>query len=201
MKYYAIRGNEWEGVYTSWDECVDKRKGGQCKSYKTKEEALKFIRGELDYEIGKYKEEKENFKIEEDIYSFVDGSFNSETNTYGCGGFLVVKDKRYEISGSGCDDLSSMRNVAGEILGARLAVEKAIELNLKEITIYYDYLGIENWVTGKYTAKKEGTILYRDYMQKAKEKIDIKFRKVKGHIGIPGNEEADKLAKKAVGIK
>ena len=33
-----------------------------------------------------------------------------------------------------------------------------------------------------------------------KDKIDIKFVKVKGHSGVEGNEEADLLAKQAVGI-
>ncbi len=201
MKYYAIRGNEWEGVYTSWDKCKDKIKGGQCKSYKTEEDANKFIEGILDYETGKHKEEKENFKIEENIYSFVDGSFNPETNVYGCGGFLVVNGEKYEISGSKCDELSSMRNVAGEILGSRLAIEKAIELGLSEITIFYDYLGIEMWATKKWQAKKEGTKDYVKFIEEASGKIKINFKKVRGHIGIDGNEEADKLAKAAVGIE
>lgn len=200
MKYYAIRKNEYEGIYTSWDDCKDKRKGGELKSFKTEEEAKLFITGKIDYDRGKYKEEKDSFKIEETVYSFVDGSFNEELGIYGCGGFLINGNERYEISGCNGDELVSMRNIAGEILGARLAVEKALELGLSEITIFYDYLGIENWVTGKYEAKKEGTKRYRDFMRQASEKIDIKFKKVRGHIGIAGNEEADKLAKKAVGI-
>ena len=201
MKYYAIRNNEYEGVYTSWDECKDYRKGGELKSFKTLEEANKFIAGEINYETGKYKEEKDSFKITEDVYSFVDGSFNEELGIYGCGGYLYVNGEKHVIQAAMSDDLVSMRNVAGEILGAKLAVEKALELNLKEITIYYDYLGIEMWAEHKWQAKKEGTKEYVNFMDDSRKKIKINFKKVRGHIGISGNEEADKLAKGAVGVE
>jgi ribonuclease HI len=37
-------------------------------------------------------------------------------------------------------------------------------------------------------------------MQEAGQKIVITFQKVKGHSGVEGNEEADRLAKEAVGL-
>ena len=40
-------------------------------------------------------------------------------------------------------EMATMRNVAGEIKGAEAAVKKAIELGIKELVIYYDYMGIE----------------------------------------------------------
>ena len=79
------------------------------------------------------------------------------------------------------------------------AIKKAIELGLPEVTIYYDYMGIEMWATGAWKCNKKGTAAYRDYVALARDAIHIHFAKVKGHSGIDGNEEADLLAKQAVG--
>ena len=47
---------------------------------------------------------------------------------------------------------------------------------------------------------KKGTIAYYDYVQSVKNQITLHIIKVKGHSGVAGNEEADRLAKQAVGI-
>lgn len=138
-------------------------------------------------------------------YAFVDGSFNPKTKVYGCGGFLIHKEGNEEtkiIIQAKDDDseLASMRNVAGELLGVTLALYHAVDRGYKSIDIYYDYLGIEKWASGEWKRNKKGTIDYYNFIQERKKEIEINFIKVKAHSGIESNEEADKLAKEAVGI-
>lgn len=134
-------------------------------------------------------------------YAYVDGSYNAATGVYGYGGFVVVSGVKHVVKGSGSDpEMASMRNVAGEILGSTAAIKKAIELGVKKLDIYYDYAGIEMWATDKWKRNKKGTAAYYDFIQSIKDKIELNFKYVKGHSGIEGNEEADRLAKEACGI-
>lgn len=134
---------------------------------------------------------KKEEQKEPENYAFVDGSFNSATSVYGYGGFLVTKGERHVISGSGNDpQMASMRNVAGEVLGSMAAVKEAVAMGLTDLTIYYDYMGIEMWATGAWKRNKQGTIAYYDFIQSVNDKISLHFVKVKGHSGVEGNEEA-----------
>lgn len=217
-KYYAVRVGKRPGIYLTWDDCkamTNGYPGAVFKSFTSLEEAEAFIGGGSTLaedmhtsvesaQIGKTKGSNNGCLQMESIrepYAFVDGSYNKATNVYGYGGFLIANGEKYVLQGSGSErELVEMNNVAGEVAGAMAAVNKALELGLTELDIYYDYMGIEMWATGGWKRNKAGTIAYHDFMQSIKAKIKVSFVKVKGHSGIDGNEEADRLAKEAAGI-
>lgn len=200
-KFYVVRVGRVPGIYETWSECermVKGYKGAVYRSFLTLAEAKKFMGDNL-----KADDNTDDDNTADDMpYAFVDGSYNSVTKVYGYGGFLIYNGEKHIIQGSGNDEeMAAMRNVAGEVLGSMAAVELAVKLGIPKLDIYYDYMGIEMWATGSWKRNKKGTIAYYNYMQEIKDKIDIRFVKVKGHSGIAGNEEADALAKQSVGIE
>ena len=192
--YYAIRNGIRNGIFTTWDECKKYTQGysnADFKKFKTLQEAEDYL--DKDMDVTSINENKYP-------YAFIDGSYNTTTGVYGYGGFIQLSpDKQIDLKGNGSNhEMSKMRNVAGEIMGAIAAVMKAEQLGLTHLTIYYDYLGIEKWATGEWKRNKNETIAYYNFMQNTN--LIINFVKVKGHSGVKGNERADQLAKMAVGL-
>lgn len=205
MKYYAVyKGKSGSPkIFTSWDECkkeVIGFKGAIYKSFTTEKDAINFI--ELNSE-GKVSDKTEELiENEEGLFIYVDGSFAVDKGNYSYG-LVAVKDGEiiYKDKGTGVDkEAVSLRNVSGEVLGAKMAVEYAIKNGFKEITIAYDYQGVESWAIGTWKRNNRITAEYNEFMQSKMKEVKIRFKKIKGHSGHKYNDLADKLAKEALGI-
>lgn len=192
-KYYAVKRGLRTGIFRTWEECkasVNGYSGAVYKSFKTEEEAERFLH-----------DEEQDSGIPGFVEIYVDGSYNSVTGEFSYG-MVVLLDgqvlsfcEKYED-----EELSSMRNVAGEIKGAQAAMQYALDHGIPKIAIYHDYEGIAKWCLGLWKTNKEGTKAYKAFYEEARKKIEIRFVKVAGHSGDTYNEMADRLAKEALGL-
>lgn len=201
-KYYAVKKGLTPGIYRSWDECkkqVDGYSGASYKSFKTEQEALAYMGISSGTDGTATGDGRVSMAAE--LTAYVDGSYNAATGEYSYG-MVILRDGKEYTSNHKMDDpeMALMRNVAGEIEGARAAMQYAADNNIKSIAIYHDYEGIAKWCTGEWRANKPGTIAYRDFYEKISEDIDITFVKVQGHSNDKYNDMADALAKDALGI-
>lgn len=194
MFYYAVRHGHRPGIYHTWDECKEQVQGfpnAIFKKFSNEQQAIDFVNNDP--------ETPTETDIETKCYIFVDGSFNEGIHLYGYGGILFDGERYHLIQGSNTnEEMAAMRNVAGEICGMMEAVKTAVSLDIKDITVYYDYEGIRSWATKNWKARTPGTIEYVQFMRS--QNINLNFKHVEAHTGVIGNEYADVIAKKAVGI-
>lgn len=203
MKYYAVKKGIKPGIYLTWNECQEQTKsfsGAIFKSFDNEKDAINFLNSDTNVT----KNNIQKLPQKDEIFAYVDGSFNKETFEYGYGVALIDFEENI-ITLNGKDnkkEVVSMRNVAGELKGAMLAVSYVVKNypNIRKIKIFHDYMGISEWVKGTWKTNLEYTQKYKEYMLKMNEKINISFEKVTAHKGIKYNEMVDKLAKDALGI-
>lgn len=195
VKFYAVRKGLVTGIFQTWEECkesVSGYSGAEYKSFPTLEQAREYLGLTNDEKVvrdGDY------------VPVYVDGSYNSVTGEFSYG-MVVLLEGREETSCQKYEDeeLSAMRNVAGEIKGAEAAMRFALENGIERIAIYHDYEGIAKWCTGEWKTNKEGTKAYRAFYEEASRKVTVKFVKVTGHSGDRYNDMADRLAREALGL-
>lgn len=199
-KFYAVRNGYHTGIYNTWEECrkeVSGYSGAEYKSFQSLKDAEKYLG--INSQISLF---DENIPQKNTAVAYVDGSYNIKTKIFGCGVVIFYDGKDTTFSKSFSDpEMAVMRNVAGEIEGAKLAMQYCLDNNIEEIDIYYDYEGIEKWCSGAWKTNKQGTIAYKQFYNEAIKNVKVNFIKVKGHSGDKYNDMADRLAKDAVGIE
>lgn len=196
-KFYGVKVGMVPGVYSTWEECealIKGYPGAQYKSFATQEEAEYYVTGKAPV--------SETLPPEHTLFAYVDGSYNSSTGVYGYGVVLIFPDGHTEEMSGGDQkaEVASMRNVAGELKGAMLAMQYAVNHKFQHLTVFHDYEGIAKWAKGEWKTNLEATFAYREYAQMIQTKIKLTFQKVDAHTGVLYNEQADLLAKQGAGI-
>ena len=85
---------EYNETWSACEPLVKGSPGAIYKSFPTRQEAEAFVGGECVTEESKHTDENI-------VYAFVDGSYNSATQVYGYGGFLMDHGERYVLQGHG----------------------------------------------------------------------------------------------------
>lgn len=191
-KYYAVRKGILPGIYLNWEECqaqVIHFKNAEYCSFSNIEDAKNYL--------NENKVERHPAKCT----AYIDGSFNVKTNEYSFGAVLLTPTKEYKFKKKyESDEYSKYRNVAGEVKGAGFIIQYAINHDIKELDVYYDYEGIRSWYVGDWKANTPLTQTYRKFASESANLITVNFIKVKSHSNDKYNDIADQLAKDALGI-
>jgi ribonuclease HI len=125
--------------------------------------------------------------------AYVDGSYLDGGIGYGV--VILQQGKAVaELSGPVEDGaLQGMRQVGGELQAVYKAVKWCQANDVHDVSIYYDYEGIEKWATGAWRGNNPATQAYAAQM--SNPPIEIHWQKVRSHSGDRWNERADELAK------
>ena len=137
-----------------------------------------------------------------EVRAFIDGSFDKRKGVVGSGGVILLDTEEVEFSLSSTDpNHVAYWNVSGELLAALHVVDYALNHGYTSCSLYYDYMGIEMWATGRWKTNNPLTINYAKRMKEASKQLRIDFHKVKALSGITYNDRADALAKKGTLLK
>lgn len=137
-----------------------------------------------------------------EVRAFIDGSFDKRKGVVGSGGVILLDTEEVEFSLSSTDpNHVAYWNMSGELLAALHVVDYALNHGYTSCSLYYDYMGIEMWATGRWKTNNPLTINYAKRMKEASKQLRIDFHKVKAHSGITYNDRADALAKKGTLLK
>ena len=208
-KVYAVRKGREIGIFTDWDTCkkqVDGFPGAEYKSFKDPQDAWEYIKGDgpLSNELGGSSPSSTGgpSPLGTQWKAYVDGSYDAVSGRFSCGVVILNGDSEpVQLNAAFEDpDAATHRNVAGEVMGARTAIEYCLEHEIEEVTVYHDYEGVGKWADNEWKANHPLTQNYKAFITDARKKMKINFVKVKAHAGNKYNEMADQLAKDALGI-
>lgn len=130
---------------------------------------------------------------------YVDGSKLNGSVGYGV---VILKNDEVikEINGTVPEcDVQGTNQVAGELYAVKKAIEWCQQNSINLVSIFYDYDGIEKWVTGEWKTNKVLTQKYAEFIRKSG--IIINWQKVTSHTGNIWNDKADELAKIGAGLE
>lgn len=213
-KVYAVKKGKTTGLFMTWEDCkaqVDGFPGAEYKSFADPQDAMVYLGLSSGNKVGANNKKGGASAPAEEVLppgnrAYVDGSYDISSNRFSCGVVIIETDKNgvsetTELKAVFEDDVAALqRNVAGEVMGAKTAIDYCLENGIDDIEIYHDYEGVGKWADGLWKANNPLTQGYKQFIADARRIMSIRFIKVKAHAGNKYNEMADKLAKQALDL-
>ena len=204
--YYAVKVGNETGIFDNWDDCrkqVYGFSGAMYKKFDTLAEAESYMNVHEALFSERYDSEEEVMEslADGEAFAYVDGSNLDDGSKFSWGIVLFTNEGKVNISGQSDDErFTPHRNVSGELFSSVNATDYAIKQGLNKIIICHDFSGIRHWALGEWETESNLAKFYKAFYQKAMKSIDVQFVKADGHTGDKFNEEADVLAKEALGL-
>lgn len=197
---YALKSNQGNKVFHSWDECQKAMKGRTGISYKA------FANDGMcqDWFAGRYPAVQPVDMKPGKVTIYTDGSFNQAIPAFGWGFIAILPNgdihEAYDVGKT--KELLSQRNIGGEMVAAMKAVQWAFTHGYKAVELRYDYAGIGKWPLGIQQVSDDNkyAAYYRDWMKDMGKMIEIGYVQIPGHSGDWYNEKADELAKRGCSV-
>lgn len=204
MKFYAVRHGRKTGIYYSWDECliqIDKYPLAQYRSFTTLESAVAYLDG-VDIIMNK------DLDLENNLYIFTDGSWNSKTKK-GAYGYWIPQLEKLNII-----ETPENTNNKNELLAIKIALDylETIE-NSKKVIFIVDskYVvqifsnWLEKWIKNNELENKAHKEIIMEIYEKLKKKQGYQFEHIHSHTNnldylSLGNDKIDKEVQKFTSI-
>ena len=141
-----------------------------------------------------------------EVTIYTDGACSGNPGPGGWGAILMYEDIKKEISGAQKDTTNNIMEITAVLEALKLLkVECSVKVYSDSAYVVnaFNQGWIENWKKNNWRTAGKDPVKNKELWEELYEltqKHKVEFIKVKGHSGIPGNEEADKLAKESVGI-
>lgn len=191
-KFYAVKTGRTIGIFNNWKDvqkAVIGYSNASYKSFETKEEAEEWLNKKATVVDPTSKML---------AVAYVDGSYDNKHKLYSYGCVIFSGDSTYTLNSVDFSEDTKTRNIAGELTGARKAIEWCLEHDIQNLILYHDYIGIQKWADHEWKCNIPLTENYQKFIDSVKDKIFIQFCKCAAHTGIRYNEMADQLAKDAI---
>ncbi len=125
--------------------------------------------------------------------AYVDGSYCA--GKVGFGAIILLQNTvKKETWGTVPPAWRRSRQVGGELYAVCRVLDWCRKHGVKEITIHYDYKGIEEWATGRWRTNIPLTRRYASIVKSSN--VTVHWEKVRGHSGDKWNDAADALARR-----